>query len=228
MIKKILKGLNIFKNKEWKENDYSFKIESKVVESYFDKTQNLNFTEVSAKREEEVILPIINPYPNQSVLDLGCGNGRYAGLLIKQGVIYVGVDLSNKFITSAREKFGTNTQFISGKSQDYCDNNKYNIILIIGLITYMNDEDIMKLSKNCRKMLSKKGKLIVRSVALKQKGAKRRTFNYRPNLIEKLFKRYSYQIIRRSMEEEIQLFNEFELSQYGEIKQTGYTYYVFK
>lgn len=228
MIKKILKRLNKFKNKCWEEDNFSFKIDSKVVETYFDKTQNLNFSEVSAEREETVILPIINPLPNKTVLDLGCGNGRYARLLVQKGVVYVGVDLSGKFIQCAQQEYGKTAQFITGKSEDYYDNNKYDIILIIGLITYMNDEDIIKLSNNCKKMLSTNGKLIVRSIALKQNGTKRRTFNYRPSLIEKLFRKHSYQIIRRNMEDEIELFNQFKLSDYGAIQGTGYTYYVFQ
>jgi hypothetical protein len=53
-------------------------------------------------------------------------------------------------------------------------------------------------------------------------------YNYRPNFIKRLIGKPGYQLIRRSIKEELKLFKKFELLHMQQIEGTGYTFYVFK
>ena len=218
------------REKYWHEDkEHLFRIDHEVVSSYFNKTQRLNFSKQAARREEETILRHLNATRESDILDLGAGDGRWARLLIPCCKLYVGVDLSATFIEKARNKYReNNAQFICMPAQNYYADRQYDIILAIGLITYMNDDDIEKMAYNCSRMLKVGGKLFVRSVALKETGKKRKIFKRNSNLLLKMFRKPSYQIIRRTFQYEISLFSEFCLLKQIEIPDTAYTLYIFE
>ena len=223
----------IYRKREnlWRtDQNREFKIKPESVKSYFDKTQSLVFGEDSARKEEEALLPFININSDSKVLDLGCGNGRWAEILVDKCKQYVGVDFSNKFVQNAREKYKEykTVKFICLPAQDYLVDEQYDLILVIGLITYMNDEEIIKLSANCKKMLNNGGRLILRNVTLCDNHCNRKVYNYKPNIINKWMGKTAYQVIRRSREEELSVFKNFRLLHEQQIKGTGYTFYVFE
>lgn len=220
----------LFKIKKalWQEdNTRSFRVDETIVSEYFNKTQSLVFSPESANIEERALKKLININDGSKVLDLGCGNGRWGSILIPKCKKYVGVDLSKHFIEKAIRKYDSNrTRFYCLPAQDYLVKEKFDLILMIGLTTYMNDEDIEKMANNCSKMLAKEGKLIVRSVTLRENGIKRRVFCRKSGFIRKLFGRPDYQIIRRSCYEEVRLFSMFTLEHQENIENTGYTVYI--
>jgi 2-polyprenyl-3-methyl-5-hydroxy-6-metoxy-1,4-benzoquinol methylase len=213
----------------WKtDNDREFKINPSIIKNYFDKTASLVFSEEASKLEEECLLKFIPEDKKLSVLDLGCGNGRWANVLKDRLVNYVGVDFSNTFIDQANERFNdTNISFHCMSAQEYIQDEKFDIIFIVGLMTYLNDVEIVRMVSNLNKMLETGGKLIVRNVTLGEKET-RKVYNRKLNFLEKLLGRKYYQLIRRTPEEEIQFFKDYELEEKGRIKDTGYIYYVFK
>lgn len=79
-----------------------FRINPKKIRYFFDKTQSLQFEQEKAQIEEETLLPFLNISPHSKVLDLGCGNGRWARILVDKCQEYVGVDVSKNFLESAR------------------------------------------------------------------------------------------------------------------------------
>lgn len=220
----------LFKKKEayWREdNSRLFRIDEKIVSNYFDKTQSRVFSPKSAYLEEKAIISMIEINNEPKVLDLGCGDGRWAEIFIPRCKEYVGVDLSRKFIEKTSRKYGSDkTRFYCMPAQNYLVEDKFDLILVIGLTTYMNDKFIEKMATNCRKMLEQEGKLIIRSVSIKERSNKRMVFYRKSNFIRKLFRRYDYQIIRRSCEEEMRLFPMFTLERQEHIQGTGYTVYV--
>ena len=119
-------------------------------------------------------------------------------------------------------------KFYCNEVQTFQVEEKFDYIFLIGLITYMNDEDVIKLSENCRKMLLPTGKVILRSVSLDEIGVNRKVFDYKPNIIKKLLGSVGYQVIRRKKEIELELFNQFELEYSTKIKGTSYNLYVLK
>ena len=230
-LKKLIKSVLLLgKNDFWYEDtDYSFQINDKVITSYFNKTQSLVFTEDGAQKEEEAILPCLDLEKEPRVLDLGAGNGRWAKILIPRCKKYVGVDIAIKFVENARRKYtDERVQFLCMAAQDYLAEEKYDLILAIGLTTYMNEEDIRQMAGNCKKMLSENGALVVRSVTLKENETKRKVYNRKANLAMRLLRKPSYQIIRRTDDEEISLFSIFTLESQTNIARTEYTFYIFK
>lgn len=218
------------KNRWQSDKTRKFRINSQVITEYFNKEQHLVFGDDSAQKEEKTILPFINISEESRVLDLGCGNGRWCRLLINRCKEYVGVDISQEFIKKTCEKYKNDTKvkFFNMAAQDYVSKEKYDLILIIGLITYLNDDEVIKLSGNCRNMLNKDGQIILRNVTLKEKQPDRMVYDYRPNLMERLFGKPGYQLIRRNVNEELKLFKGFELLHTQPIKGTGYTFYVLE
>lgn len=218
------------KNRWQSDEAKKFRINSQVITEYFDKEQHLVFGADSARKEEEAILPFINITEESKVLDLGCGNGRWCRLLINRCKEYVGVDISQQFIKRACEKYKNDTKvkFFNMAAQDYVSKEKYDLILIIGLMTYLNDDEVIRLSENCRNMLNKNGQIILRNVTLKEGQSDRMVYDYRPNFIQRLFGKPGYQLIRRNVNEELKLFEGFELLHMQQIKGTGYTFYILK
>ena len=92
----------------WKsDQSSSYRINNKLVASWFDKTQSLVFTEEAAVKEESTIIPLIHQKitSDSSILDLGCGNGRYADALGNDIKEYLGVDISQNFVKNANLKY---------------------------------------------------------------------------------------------------------------------------
>jgi ubiquinone/menaquinone biosynthesis C-methylase UbiE len=90
----------------WKsDKNKKFRINSEVVKNYFNKKQSLVFTDEKAKHEEKELLKVIKLSPNANVLDLGCGDGRWANLLENKIQKYVGVDFSEVFVKKAKGNF---------------------------------------------------------------------------------------------------------------------------
>jgi 2-polyprenyl-3-methyl-5-hydroxy-6-metoxy-1,4-benzoquinol methylase len=200
-------------------------INSRTVRRFFNHTKNLMFDEQAASLEQNAVLEIIKDIPNKRVLDLGCGDGRYSEA-IKDYDYYEGVDFSDSFIAIGKERKEKN--FVCADIVDYLSDQKFNIILLIGVITYLEDENIKKLNKNIQKMLLDGGVLILRSVTLKKKGYKK--IYYDSGRWKNLLRfKPRYQIIRRTKKAELDLFEGLNASVIFDIEGTSYTLYkLFK
>ena len=230
MLKKHIRNILNYSKNHWKnDEDHKYKINPDIVIDDFDKIQTLHFKEKHAKSEEKAILPYIPITPNSKVLDLGCGDGRWGQILAGSCKKYVGVDVSQKMLENAKKIVtNKNTTFICQPSQEYISDEKFDFILMIGLLTYLNDEDIEKLSINCRKMLAKNGRLIVRNVTLKDPNVSRKFFDCQPSRLMRFLGIPGYQIIRRNRDEELSFFKNFELIHEQDIQNTGYRFYVLE
>lgn len=111
-----------------------------------------------------------------SVLDLGCGTGRYAIDFAKKCKGVVAIDFSPTFIEYANKAASDegigNVTFLCQPITDYSylENRCFDIIHIGGCLMYMNNDSVEDLIKQLRFHLNKGGLLITRdSVALKQR-----------------------------------------------------------
>ena len=211
----------------WKNDIYSkYKVNEEIVKRYFNVHQILNFGEDSARKEEQALMPYINITKESAVLDLGCGNGRWAKILSPRCKTYVGIDFSENFIKVCKKNVNAdNCIFVCDKVQDYFFNRKFDLILIIGLMTYMNDSDIDKMVRHCKSMLVRDGTLIVRNV---NSIGTRKFYNKNLSLFQRLRKVPGYQVIRRTKDQEMVFFSSFDLVYDNDIEDTGYHFYVFK
>jgi len=192
-----------------------------TVRRFFNQTKNLMFDDKSASLEQNAVLEIIRDIPNKRVLDLGCGDGRYS-VVIQDYDYYEGVDFSDSFIAMGKERKEKN--FICADVVDYLSDQRFNIVLLIGVITYLEDENVKKLSKNIQKMLLDGGVVVLRSVTLKEKGNNKRYYDSgRWKNLLRLKPRY--QIIRRTRTAELGLFDGLTASVVSDIEGTSYTLY---
>ena len=198
-------------------------IDSATVQKFFNTTQNLMFDDNAAELEQRAVMDIISNIEERRVLDLGCGDGRYSDV-IEDYEYYQGVDFSASFIGACGMRAEKN--FICSDVSEYSTEHKFNIVLIIGVITYLEDEKIQKMSKNVYDMLLDGGVVILRSVTLKGEGLQKLYYDsWSWNWLRRLFKP-RYQIIRRSKAYEVSLFDEFRLQSVVDIDGTSYTLYT--
>ena len=187
----------------YKDNNSNKKIDSEIVKNYFNKA-DLVFSEKSAALEENELLKYFKSKDKFSVLDLGCGDGRWSKILMNKIKYYKGVDFSSTFIKNAVNNNNSDKiKFINSKVQDYYEDYKFDFVLIIGLMTYLNDDSIYKLLKNVNKMLKKNGLLIVRNVLINNDNIDRSFYDRKLSWIEKLLGRQKYQVIRRSINQDL-------------------------
>ncbi len=231
-IKKILKKIFFRNGNYWNfDPNNRFLINTSEVKRYFDTVKETPLSVEGEKIEEKVILGLVDIRKGMKVLDLGCGEGRWAKVLDSKGIEYTGVDFSNELIKKAKKNnFNNYVSFVNKPAQEYYLKEKFDLILLFGLIPYMNDEEIRQLSKNCFEMLEEDGKLILRDVALNEKSANRKIYDDKYNLLRKIlfFRRPRYQLIRRSLIVEIDFFKEFSLIDKKSIKGTNLRVKIFK
>lgn len=82
---------------------------------------------------------------NKSILDIGCGSGRYSVALAKKGAgLVVGIDVAENMLKLARglaerEGVGHICRFIKADFLNYNFGNKFDICLAIGVLEYFNN-----------------------------------------------------------------------------------------
>ena len=109
------------------------------------------------------ILNILKPKQNSRFLDLGCGNGRHAIQINKQGFYVDGVDLSKKSLEKAIVYQNEKLKFQHEDMRSINSINKYDVIL--NLFTsfgyFENDKDHKLVFYNIFKALKNKGFFII-------------------------------------------------------------------
>jgi cyclopropane fatty-acyl-phospholipid synthase-like methyltransferase len=126
------------------------------------------------KLEKQEIRKHIDFGTDRKILDLGCGVGRITMDLAKDVDFIVGVDYSQSLIDIASreaEKSGfTNIEFICASSYDFQHNEKFDVAVVLGLFSYMNDDNVVKTIKNISRHLKKGGKVTLKeSVGLEER-----------------------------------------------------------
>lgn len=66
---------------------------------------------------QKIVLPsvfqLLNPSPEETILDIGCGNGVLASHM-PEGVHYIGIDASPRLLATAKAHFGNKGRFLLG------------------------------------------------------------------------------------------------------------------
>jgi len=102
----------------------------------------------------------------QKVVDIGCGPASTVHLL-PAGVKYVGFDISEEYISSARTKFEGDPDkvFLVGMAEDYIDHlpeqmQDADLVVINGLLHHLDDNEALTALKLARASLAPEGKLV--------------------------------------------------------------------
>jgi len=92
---------------------------------------------------------------------VGCGPGNLLRYL-PDGVDYIGIDLSESYIKTAKEKYTTRGVFIvSDVSQyDYERFGQVDIVVAKGLLHHLNDAEVIELFRSASKIMGDNSRLI--------------------------------------------------------------------
>lgn len=120
--------------------------------------------------EKDKILPLLQLRKGSRVLDIGCGVARWAtegvmGTITAEGA-YVGVDYTRGLLDMARKNTAAypNCRFFCGSFQDIRSvlpqdllDTRFDVILVNGVMMYINDEDIAACLGNVSSLLADGG-----------------------------------------------------------------------
>lgn len=120
-------------------------------------------------KELEVIKPKLSLNENSRVLDLACGMGRWADAIEENIIEYCGIDFSTELLKIARARnVKKNFNFLEGSIIDldtvFEDKRdiKYNVVLIMGVLHYINDSDLMQMFEKVEKYSDEKALICIR------------------------------------------------------------------
>jgi len=130
-----------------------------IKPNYFQDYYNRNADEYYSRRiaqekgfindmiESPSIMDLIDfDLANQNILDIGCGFGKYAGTLARQGANVVGIDCSRKMLEYAI-KLNPNPRInfinVSFEELDKDRFNNYDLILGTFMLSYFKDLDLL-------------------------------------------------------------------------------------
>ena len=108
----------------------------------------------------EFVAKFIEPYPVESVLDIGCGPANILSCLPE--VNYYGFDISETYIADAKKKYGDKGSFFA-KNLAYEDIDnlpKFDFVLLSGVLHHVDDETVIQILKLAKKALKPKGRVV--------------------------------------------------------------------
>jgi ubiquinone/menaquinone biosynthesis C-methylase UbiE len=111
----------------------------------------------------QAIISTLSLKSNNSVLDLGCGNGRHSISLSNYFKLVHGIDISSENISLANENKKENLKFFISDMRNFNTNTKYEYIfnLFTSFGYFKKNEDNIKVLKSCHHHLNKNGLLFV-------------------------------------------------------------------
>ena len=99
----------------------------------------------------------INAHDNH--LDYACGSGTFIGRYLYRNS--VGVDIAVSQINYARENFGKNNSFYSLNEFKKLNSSKFDIVTILGLIEFLNDDQVNQLLEDIKNLIKTKGRVVI-------------------------------------------------------------------
>ena len=84
------------------------------------------------------VVELLNPKPDERILDLGCGDGALTGKLLDLGCLVVGVDASTEQIEAARKR-GLDAHVVDGQALSY--NNEFDAVFSNAALHWMKHSD---------------------------------------------------------------------------------------
>lgn len=94
----------------------------------------------------------------RKVLDAGCGTGTLAPMFPKEK--YYGIDIDRDLILYAKRKY-KGYKFEVGNLTNFTSNEKFDLVLIVGVLHHLNDRDIGKFFNSLSRNLTNDARIIV-------------------------------------------------------------------
>jgi ubiquinone/menaquinone biosynthesis C-methylase UbiE len=103
---------------------------------------------------------VLRPQPGTKILDVGCGPANILSYL--PSVDYTGIDLNEKHIAFARQKYGDRGRFIVGNAADNLkqDEIRFDLINVSALLHHLADKDAVSLFNSLKRLLKPSGRIV--------------------------------------------------------------------
>lgn len=175
--------------------------------------------DLAARRDREEkarVLPLLSFCPDDRVLDLGCGTGRWAVAVADQVDAYLGIDFSDGLLDVARLQApratfqSMNVARIEGAALDMPP--PFSAIICSGILIYINDDDVRSMFRAISGMAAATCRIYLREPM-----ARERRLTLDKHWSEELKDRYS--AIYRTRDEYLELCRElrgFRLTHEGD------------
>lgn len=119
--------------------------------------------------EVEKLKPMLKLNAKSRVLDVACGIGRWADAITEEISTYCGIDFSSELIQIAKKR-NTKPQysFYVGAANDVEEVvqshslGRFNIVLLIGILMYINDNDMLKFLEQLERQCEGHARICVR------------------------------------------------------------------
>ncbi len=102
------------------------------------------------RHEKSVVVPRLHLDDARTVLDVGCGIGRWAEPVLAAGAGYCGTDFSAPLLEVARERVtGPRARFVRSAIQDLDrrrlgEPDGFDRVIVAGVLIYLNDADVVR------------------------------------------------------------------------------------
>jgi len=102
----------------------------------------------------------VKPVAGMRILDVGCGPGGVLRYLPE--VNYTGIDIDERYINEARDKFGQRAKFLRSdiKNIDYEKLGSFDVIMAMGVLHHLSDEENLFLFNKIIPLLNRDGVFI--------------------------------------------------------------------
>ena len=102
----------------------------------------------------------LQPKAGMMILDVGCGTANILSYL--PPVDYTGIDLNEKHIAFARQKFGDRGRFIVGNAADDLKQGEktFDLISVAGLLHHLADDEAVSLFRSLKRLLKTDGRIV--------------------------------------------------------------------
>ena len=102
----------------------------------------------------------VRPQVNDKILDIGCGPGDILRYL--PNVEYIGFDMSQQYIDSAKKRFGNRGTFLCNKvsKEAIRETSSFDIVLACGILHHLSEDEVLQLFELSRSVLKPEGRLV--------------------------------------------------------------------
>ena len=174
-------------------------------------------------KEVEKLCPLLKLTADSRVLDIACGIGRWADAIKEEIKEYCGLDFSGELVEIANKRNSkVNFNFYEGTANEIervlvsNGKGKYNTVLMVGILMYLNDSDIIDALEQVERSCEQNAVICVREpIGIKERLTLKDFFS------EEL--KDSYNAIYRTREELIDFFDVF-MQKGFQIKKEGFLF----
>ncbi len=125
--------------------------------------QNPAQVDTRSRFDREYIVPRLDLTGNSSVLDIGCGMGRFAEIVLPLCGRYLGADFAPEMIAAAEkrtEAYKDKTQYVCASFSELMNKpdsffgGKFDCMIMLGVCMYINDAELIKYLPRLAELLS--------------------------------------------------------------------------